>query len=120
MSKNRSEPEVVEPEVLPPEEKSRGRRSTGEPWNRAERMFGPVVAGLILDFADLATFGPMGMLIGSVVGYWIASVFRMPAGQRVVMALAAGLYCILPFTHFLPVATLMGTMVRLREATQRR
>jgi hypothetical protein len=44
---------------------------------RLHRSIGPIAGGLILDLVDLATFGPIGLfggwILGAAVGWWIAS-----------------------------------------------
>jgi hypothetical protein len=56
-----------EPQPVPPADTAR----------RLNRAFGPVVAGMILDVVDLATFGPIGFFLGIPVGlaagYWLGS-----------------------------------------------
>lgn len=111
------EREVLEPEVLPPEHKQRGRGNAGaDTMRRAQRAFGPILAGAFLDFIDLATMGTPGLLIGAAAGYYIATVYELPLRTRLLLAIAAGYYCMLPFTRFLPLATLMGAYVRFRKA----
>lgn len=85
----------------------------------AERAFGPVVAGLLIDLIDLATFGPiglvLGLLFGGAVAWYICTLYRLPLKQKLCWALAAGVYCTIPFTEFIPVGTLTGAFVRYRE-----
>jgi hypothetical protein len=87
---------------------------------RAERAFGPIVGGAILDFMDLATFGPVGLIIGAAVGYWIMSIYRLPKWHRIIGAFLAGWYCMLPFTRFVPLATLVGAYVRYQDSGRRK
>jgi len=111
------EEDIIMPEVLPPEEASHQEPSR---FRRAERAFGPVIAGIILDAVDLATFGPMGILFGMLLGgsvvFYICSIYRLPMKQRLLWALAGGAYCTMPLTEFLPVATLVGAYIRYRES----
>ena len=84
-------------------------------------ILGPVIAGLLLDLLDLATYGPIGLwaglLVGGLGGYFLAASMGVEPGRRLRYALGAGAYCMLPFTAFLPVATLLGTVIRLRESS---
>lgn len=107
--------EVLEPEVLPP---SNGAAAPA-PRSPAERAFGPVLAGLLIDLIDLATFGPIGIALGFALGggiaWYITGLYRLPARQRVAWTVAAGTYCTIPITEFIPVGTLVGAFVRYRE-----
>ncbi|OGV41369.1 MAG: hypothetical protein A2X46_16190 [Lentisphaerae bacterium GWF2_57_35] len=103
--------EYVEPEVLPPEGKLKP--------SAAERAFGPVVAGIIIDLVDLATFGPIGLALGFVFGgsvaWYLCRLYGLPLRQKLLWSLAAGIYCTIPFTEFIPVGTLVGAFIRYRE-----
>lgn len=86
---------------------------------RLLRAFGPLGGGLLLDFADLATFGTIGFYLGPIVGgllgWWLASVYRFGLlGQSVIITLAA-VYCALPATALLPLATITFALVRFAE-----
>lgn len=77
-----------------------------------ERPYGllyPFVAGLILDFVDLATLGLVGLvcgwLIGGVAGWVLSGLFGVSPQRRLVFAILAGVYCMIPGTFFLPIAT---------------
>ena len=83
---------------------------------RFERAFGPVMAGVILDCVDFAAMGPLAFIIGIIVGFWIFSIYRLPLQHRIIGALLAGAYCMMPFTRFLPLATLIGAWTRFRES----
>ena len=80
---------------------------------------GPIAAGLLLDFVDFATYGPIGLwaglALGGGAGYLLASGLGVAPERRPVYALVAGVYCMLPFTAFLPCATLVGALIRWRE-----
>jgi hypothetical protein len=82
-------------------------------------VLGPIAAGLLLDLVDFATYGPVGLyaglIVGGAAGYLLALAMGVRLERRWGYALAAGLYCMLPFTAFLPVATLVGALIRLRE-----
>ncbi len=107
------EQEVLTPEVLPPEKPSKSKSQ------RLQKTIGPVVAGLILDFVDLATFGPIGLYAGMILGggiaWYICSLYDLPWKTRIIWSLIAGIYCTLPFTEFIPLATILGALLRWRE-----
>lgn len=84
---------------------------------RLHRAFGPLAGGILLDLVDLSTFGPYGLggfVIGGLTGWWICSIYRIPTSARLVLALLAGVYCLLPLTEFVPLATLISAYVRFR------
>ena len=95
------------------------KRQTPEPLiHRLHKAIGPLAGGLILDFVDLATFGPLGIggfFIGALVGWWICSIYTFPKPVRVILAILSGVYCLLPFTELLPVATLISAIGRFWE-----
>lgn len=82
-------------------------------------ILGPIAAGILLDLVDFATFGPIGLwaglVVGGAAGYLLAMGMGVRPERRWGYALAAGAYCTLPFTAYLPVATLLGAVIRLRE-----
>ncbi|MBU4305172.1 MAG: NUDIX domain-containing protein [Candidatus Omnitrophica bacterium] len=85
-------------------------------FERLKPAFGPILGGLIIDFTDLATFGPigiyMGAVIGGAVGYWICSLYQLPIKQKMIGAMLAAIYCSIPSTEFIPAATLLGAFIR--------
>lgn len=87
---------------------------------RLNRAFGPVVAGLIIDLVDLATFGPLGLVlglpIGAFAGYWMGRALGLAPKPSLLCALAAGIYCTLPGTEMLPIATVVGACARYYES----
>lgn len=91
---------------------------------RLNRAFGPVVAGLIIDLVDLATFGPFGLYlglpIGGFAGYWMGRALGFAPKPSLLCALAAGIYCTLPGTEMLPIATVVGACARYYESAPKR
>ena len=87
---------------------------------RLNRAFGPVVAGLILDVVDFATFGPIGFFLGIPVGlaagYWLGSCLGLERRHCVWIAMASALYCATPGTEFIPLGTLVGACARFWES----
>jgi hypothetical protein len=83
-----------------------------------------VIAGLIIDLVDLATFGPIGLVlglpIGGAAGYWMGRTLGLNQKASLLCALAAGVYCTIPGTEMLPIATLVGAAARYFESTPKK
>ncbi len=90
--------------------------STSERFLRA---FGPLGGGLLLDFADLATFGALGFyigpLIGGLMGWWLASVYRFGTLGQCVLILITAVYCTLPSTALVPLATIVFALIKFAD-----
>ena len=86
---------------------------------RLLNALGPALAALVLDFADLITFGPFGiyggLFIGAAVGWWMSGSYGFGRSGRIAVALSAGIYCMLPATHFLPLASILSATARFLE-----
>ncbi|MDA0990852.1 MAG: hypothetical protein O3A51_08885 [Verrucomicrobia bacterium] len=112
-------PAVVEPEVLPPEDESPAAKG-GRLRRQFSAAFGPIIAGVIIDSMDFLTFGRFGLMLGMLLGgsaaYWITSAYRLPIWQRLLWSTVTGIYCTLPRTEFIPVATLIGACARFWQA----
>ncbi len=85
-----------------------------------ERIYyaiGPLGAGIILDVLDLATFGPIGILLGALIGGyagWILAEFEgFDRNMRLTFAICAAIYMTIPFTEPLPAATIFVLLARL-------
>jgi hypothetical protein len=91
--------------------------------SRLHRAIGPVVAGMIIDALDLLTFGPLGLVfgipIGGLAGYWLGNCLKLSSQARIWCAIAAAIYCTIPFTEFIPLATLVGAYVRFSETDEK-
>jgi hypothetical protein len=91
---------------------------------RLNRAFGPVIAGLIIDAIDIATFGPLGLYlglpIGGLAGYWMGRTLGLSRTASLWCALAAGVYMTIPMTEFLPLATIAGAYARYLESVSRK
>lgn len=87
---------------------------------RLNRAFGPIVAGIIIDLVDFATFGPIGLVlglpVGGLAGYWMGRCLGLERKACLWCALAAGIYCTIPFTELIPLATIVGAYARFRES----
>ena len=85
---------------------------------RLHRALGPILGGLLLDFTDLATYGPMGILgpfLGASVVLWISSLYRFSVKTKIILAFLGGVYCMVPMTEPFPVATLVCAVCRFFE-----
>ena len=74
---------------------------------------------MILDLVDLATFGPIGLfggwILGAAVGWWVASIYGFSKQAKINIALLAAIYCMIPFTEPVPVATIVFALTRFFE-----
>ena len=90
-----------------------GQLSWGE---RLMRSLGPLAGGYLLDLMDLATFGPVGFylgpLLGGLLGWWLATVYRFGVLGQSLMTFITALYCVLPGTELVPLATIVLALVR--------
>ncbi|MEJ7591325.1 MAG: hypothetical protein WKF77_07235 [Planctomycetaceae bacterium] len=88
---------------------------------RLNHAMGPVVAGMIIDAVDFVTFGPIGLAlgipIGAIAGYWLGQSMGLGKNACLFCAVAAGIYCTIPFTELLPLGTMVGALVRYKDAT---
>jgi len=110
------DPEVIEVEVerLDPEE---GDEEDASRWGGA---LGPVLAGMIIDILDLATFGVtgiyIGFLLGAPAGWYLARRLGLDLKRALLTAICCGVYCTIPVTSPIPVATLIGVWARARQS----
>ena len=76
----------------------------------------PVLAGLLVDIADLVTFGPLGtwlgFALGALVAWQLAPRFGL-ADRPWLPSLLAGLYCMTPGTALMPLATLITSVLHM-------
>lgn len=100
----------------------------GEPkavvLRRANRILGPVIAGMIIDLVDFATFGPVGLVLGfpfgGLAGYWMGRALGFGARGSMWCGIASGVYCTIPGTEFIPLATIVGACARFNEPARGR
>lgn len=82
---------------------------------RLVRSFGIIVLGFFLDIADLATFGAWGLYLGAVIGgllgLYLAYAMDWGWKGQTLMVLLAGVYCMLPATELVPVASFVFACV---------
>jgi hypothetical protein len=76
----------------------------------------PILTALAIDLADLAMIGPTGLVAGFWVGFALTGMLTLATGvplrRAAVLSLLAGIYCMLPFTDLVPLATML-TLLRL-------
>jgi len=87
----------------------------------SERIYnalGPLAGGIILDCMDLVTSGPfcllLGPILGALAGWWITSIYQFPKKDRILWSAIAAIYCTIPFTGILPVATIISAISRFK------
>ena len=83
------------------------------------KALGPVLAGFIIDVLDFATFGAIGLylgfLMGAPAGWYLARALGLGRRRSLYAALACGVYCTIPVTSPIPIATLLGVWARARQ-----
>ena len=110
------EPEVIEVEV----ERLESEEVAEEGKSSVEKAIGPVVAGMIIDVLDLATLGStgfyLGFLLGAPAGWYLARHLGLDRRRALLTAIGCGIYCTIPFTFPIPVATMIGVWSRARQS----
>jgi len=111
-----TEPEKVEVKRITPRKPVRTRPTLAERFNNA---LVPLVGGMILDTADLMTFSLYGLyfgfFVGAAIGWWIGTVYRFSQRAKIICAIVAGIYCLMPTTEFFPLATIIAAFARFFE-----
>jgi uncharacterized protein YneF (UPF0154 family) len=75
-----------------------------------------VLAGILVDVLDAATMTPpVGLVLGLTVGYYLARQLGLVGSGAQRLALVIGVYCAVPGTLALPLGTLVGAFVRVRQ-----
>ena len=117
-TKHQKEPEVIEPEVLPPDPKGNSNKSR-EQSDWLKRRITVIGIGLFLDTLDFLTFGPIGIRIGFLAGFIAAfilfSLLKIDLKRRILYSLGAGIYCLIPGTERIPLGTVLGALFGLRK-----
>lgn len=77
---------------------------------------GPLGAGILLDLLDAATFGPIGLgcgvLVGGIAGWYLGKFEGLAPNLRFALALCAAAYMTIPFTEAIPAATVLLFLAR--------
>ncbi len=112
-SPNRDEPKVT---AIPATTIDTVAGSGSTLLERLHRSFGPLIGGIIIDYVDFLSVGPIGPIIGLVLGYpvgwWISGMYGFTSFGRGVFALLTAIYCALPFTALIPLATIIACAAR--------
>jgi len=86
---------------------------------RLYKALGPITGGLLLDFVDLTTFGPLGIFFGGVLGamvaWWITSTYNITGTAKLFLITIAAMYCTIPLTELVPMATIFFAICRFFE-----
>ncbi len=119
-ARREQDPDPIEPEVIPPDgQDPEGSHTAGA----AVKDLPNWIAALLIDAVDLATWGAIGIRTGWIVGAISALAIGTAAGwpwrKRLLIALLAALYCTVPGTSFIPLATIL-LLLRPRSYGQRR
>lgn len=87
------------------------RRTTTALATSERFAWAPLVAALAIDLADFATAGPLGLVAGLFVGGLLTLTVSLAAGARprraMLLAILGGIYCTVPMTEAVPLATLL-------------
>lgn len=87
---------------------------------RLHNALGPLAAGIIIDVVDFAMFGPIGLvlgpLVGGLAGWWVSSIYGFGTRGRLIVAAVAAFYVTMPFTELLPLATMVAAVGRFYHA----
>lgn len=109
-------PEVLEVEV----ERLDSEEDTADGTPRWGKAIGPVMAGMIIDVLDVATLGTagfyLGFLLGAPAGWYLARHLGLDRKRAFVTSICCGIYCTIPFTFPVPLATMIGVWARARQA----
>jgi len=83
---------------------------------RSSTGWGPVAVGLVLDLADLLTFGPgmkkVAVPIGFVVGFYAGVRMGLPLKQRLGLGAVGAAYCSVSATSPFPIGTIVGSLYK--------
>lgn len=87
--------------------------------SRIYYALGPLAAGIMLDALDLATFGPVGIFAGALVGAyagWVIGEFEgLSRNGRITLACCAAVYMTIPTTEPIPLATAFSLVARFMK-----
>jgi hypothetical protein len=94
-------------------------RRTSDAAASGAAAWAPLVAAMLLDVADFLSLGPqgvvIGLLVGTALGWRVAATSGLSAKWRLASAAAAAVYCMLPGTELVPLASVLTTALRVRQ-----
>ena len=89
----------------------------GNAWKGAAAAAAPLFGAMLLDLADLLSLGPqalpLAVLIAAPLGWAVAAALGCKRNGRLVSALVAGIYCLLPGMELIPAATATSLLASL-------
>ena len=98
--------ETIEPEVMPPTEKQEREQL------RFREVVIPLASGIVIDFLDMASFDRIGFalsgILGAVGGLLLARMGGLHSRYYLPVALVASVYCAIPRTGIIPLATIIA------------
>lgn len=117
-----SKPDQYEPS---PKRKRRERANLRARAEVAAARRSPVMAivgGLMIDVADVITLGGLGgvggFLVGGLLTYGVCSNQGVSRFRTAALTMAGAVYCALPFTEALPLATMLAIISQLAPRTR--
>ena len=92
-------------------------------WKGAAAAATPLFGAMLLDVADLFSLGPqalpLAVLVAAPLGWGVAAALGFKRNGRLVSALVAGIYCLLPGMELLPAATATSLLAVLSAPLRR-
>jgi hypothetical protein len=92
-------------------------------WKGAAAVAAPFFGAMLLDFADLLSLGPqalpLAVLVAAPLGWRVAAGLGFRRNGRLVSALVAGIYCLLPGMELIPAATATSLLAALAQCSAR-
>lgn len=92
-------------------------------WKGAAAVAAPLFGAMLLDFADLLSLGPqalpLAVLVAAPLGWGVAAALGFKRNGRLISALVAGIYCLLPGMELIPAATATSLLGLLSSRLQK-
>ena len=89
----------------------------GNAWKGSAAAAAPLFGAMLLDLADLFSLGPqalpLAVLVAAPLGWAVAAGRGCKRNGRLVSALVAGIYCLLPGMELIPAATATSLLAAL-------
>lgn len=86
-------------------------------WKGSAAAAAPLFGAMLLDLADLFSLGPqalpLAVLVAAPLGWAVAAGLGCKRNGRLVSALVAGIYCLLPGMELIPAATATSLLAAL-------
>ncbi|MGI8979991.1 MAG: hypothetical protein ACR2FY_12265 [Pirellulaceae bacterium] len=86
-------------------------------WKGAAAAAAPLFGAMLLDFADLLSLGPQALplaaLVAAPLGWAVAAGLGCKRNGRLLSALVAGIYCLLPGMELIPAASATSLLAAL-------